>query len=394
MNHRALAAATAGAAIIALAGASPRASARTLDRASVVHLALAQNPQIAAAHAEEVAAAAQGRQVDAARFPIITLDAGVGPSTVATLVPGTAAQSTQQQYKNLRWSDLSAVWLGNLSVIQPLYTFGKIALRGEAATRGLRARQAQTRMQRADVAYSAAEIYEGYLFARDAERFFQEVDHWLDSTLQSTTDKLAQGVATVTERDVLRLQAAQGLAAMGLNQARAGKAAARAGLIAYLGLPPNEEITVADDEQTPVGALPVDPDSLVALAVSKRPELAALSEGKSALAALARAEAAGLWPDFFAMGFVSAAYTPGRDWIESRFIVDPLNHLVPGLLLGLRWQMQGGMALGARGGASRRAPTCWPTWANGPPPASRPRCASATRTPRAGRRTSRPDARP
>jgi outer membrane protein len=47
------------------------------------------------------------------------------------------------------------------------------------------------------------------------------------------------------------------------------------------------------------------------------------------------------------MGLLSVAYTPGRDWLETRFVVDPLNHFMPAALLGLRWQFQGDMA-GAR----------------------------------------------
>jgi outer membrane protein TolC len=83
---------------------------------------------------------------------------------------------------------------------------------------------------------------------------------------------------------------------------------------------------------------------LAARAAARRPELTALREGAAALTALARAEAAGRAPDVFVMGFLDAAYTPGRDWIQSRFIVDPLNHVIPGALVGLRWQLQGGMA--------------------------------------------------
>jgi len=49
-------------------------------------------------------------------------------------------------------------------------------------------------------------------------------------------------------------------------------------------------------------------------------------------------------PALSMMAFLSAAHTPGRDWVQTRFVIDPLNHLVPGLVLGLRWQFQGGMA--------------------------------------------------
>jgi outer membrane protein TolC len=324
------------------AGAPGRA--RTLDRRGAVREAMAQNPQVAAARAEEAAVAAQQRQVSAAHWPMVSFTAGVGPALTAHLVPGTAVQSTETQYTDFKFSQLSAVLLGDLVVIQPLYTFGKIALRGEAAARGRLAREAQTRMRRADVAFEVARLYEGYLLARDFERFFDETIHWLESTLETTQDKLAKKVANTSERDVLRIQSAIALATMGVNLARAGMEQARAGLVAYLGLPAGEQIEVAETELAPVGGLPGDFDSLLALARDNRPELIALRQAHGALDALARAEAAGFKPDVFVLGFVSAAYTPGREWIETRYVVDRLNHFIPGLMLGLRWEFQGGMA--------------------------------------------------
>jgi outer membrane protein len=320
------------------------AAARTLDRRGAVRAAAAENPQVAAARAEEAAAQAQARQVEAARWPLFSLTAGVGPSFKATLVPNSTVRSIESQYRDLEVGDLSAVFLGNVTLIQPLYTFGKIAERQLATQHGLRARQAQTRMQQADVALEVARIYEGHLLARDAERFFDETVHWLERTLQSTQDKLARNAGRVAERDVLRLETAIGLATMGRHQAQAGKAQARGGLIAYLGLPRDEEITVAEDELLPVGGSVPGIPALMALAAANRPELMALREGNHALAALARAEAAGWAPDLFLMAFVDAAYTPGRDWVQTRFVIDPVNHFVPGALLGLRWQLQGDMA--------------------------------------------------
>lgn len=331
-------------AIAASLWAMTAAQARPLDRRTVIRQALAQNPQIAAARAEEAAALAQIRQVRAARLPLVTLEGGVGPSLVATLVPGTAVESRQAQYRNLALGDLSAVFLGNLTVVQPLYTFGKIALRGEAAAHALQAREAQTQIQRADVALTVAQLYEGFLLARDAERFFDEIDHWLRRTLEATEERLANGAGNVTERDILRLQTAAGVAAMGLNQARAGMAQASAGLVAYLGLSAKEAFTVADDELLPVGRVSLDLSALARLAADHRPELVAARAGQRAFGALGRAEAAGRWPDFFVMGLLSVAYTPGRDWIQSRFVIDPLNHFIPGALLGLRWELHGGMA--------------------------------------------------
>jgi outer membrane protein TolC len=335
-------------AMFALAVASgPGARAKTLDRRAAVAAALAQNPQIAASRAEEAVLEAQRAQVTAAKFPAIAFDAGIGPSLRAHLQPGTDMSVEQQWHGVLAWDQLSAVLLGNLSAIQPLYTFGKIALRGEAALAGLHARQAETRMKRADVAFAVAQIYEGFLYARDSERFFDEMDRWLKSELESTQDKVKNRVANASEKDILRIEASLGLSAMGLDLARAGEAQARAGLVAYLGLPANETVEVAEDEELPVGHLPADIGDLTRLARDNRPELAALFAGRQALAALGRAEHAGYFPDIFLMGFVNVAYTPGRDWVENRFILDPLQHFAPGAILGLHWQLQGGMA-GAR----------------------------------------------
>ena len=89
--------------------AAAPAEQRALDRRTAIHLALAQNPRVAAARAEEAVLVAQRHQVDAARFPIVALDAGVGPSVKATLVPGTAVQSVEKAYGGFTGSDLSAV---------------------------------------------------------------------------------------------------------------------------------------------------------------------------------------------------------------------------------------------------------------------------------------------
>ena len=263
--------------------------------------------------------------MDAARWPIVTLDAGVGPSLQATLVPGTAAQSVEQQYRNLRLSDLSAAFVGNLSVIQPLYTFGKIATRQEAAAHGLRAREAQTRMQRSDVAFEVARIYEGYLLARDADRFLAETIHWLESTLESTQDRLAQRRHHVTERDVLRLQAAMGLAWIGLNQARAGEAQAHGGAGRLpRAAAPGSRSPPPRRSWSRSGASRRTSLRWRRWRSRNRPELTALREGEMALDALARGEAAGFIPDLFALAFVSAGVHAG-----ARLDPDPLRRSIP-----------------------------------------------------------------
>jgi outer membrane protein TolC len=114
-------------------------------------------------------------------------------------------------------------------------------------------------------------------------------------------------------------------------------------LLAYLSLAAGSLPPLVETGLEPLSVELPEPQALVALALSRRPELVALREGSAAFQALARAEAAGNLPDFFALAFASAAYTPGRDVADSRYVQDPLNGFYPGLLVGARWQLTLGM---------------------------------------------------
>lgn len=319
------------------------AHAETLSRAEAIARALRQNPQIAAARARAAQSHAEQGQADAARWPQVSVELGVGPSFRATLVPGTAVESTRGRF-DLAAEDLSVVVGGRLAVIQPLYTFGKIDGFRAAAEHGLKAREAQTQMTRADVALEVARLYEASLFARDSRRFFEELENYVVRTILATEERLNADTPDVTEQDVLRLQTALAAVRLALNYARAGRQQAQAGLAAYLGLAAGAELEPREDELKTLDTVRGTASSLVSRALRDRPELGALREGALAYDSLANAEHAGMLPDVFVMGFVDGAYTPGRDWLSTRYVSDPLNHVDPGILLGMRWQIQGAMS--------------------------------------------------
>lgn len=331
------------AALIAVGFASAAAQAEALSRGGAVARALRQNPQVAAARAVELQAEARYGQSRAAAYPSVELVVGVGPSLEAELVPGSAVQSTENIYGDVGLNDVSVVVGSQLQVTQPLYTFGKISERQRAATHEVQARRAQSEMTRAALALSVAELYEGLLLARDARRFFEETEHWLLRTIEDTEREIsAEG--DLTELDALRLQAALAAARLASNQARTGERQAEAGLVAYLLLPAESTVVPREEGLSLLSVELPSQRQLVELALHSRPELRALSEGSLAYAALGRAEGAGSLPDVFALGFVSAAYTPGRDVVDTRYVQDSLNGFYPGLLLGLRWQVTGDMA--------------------------------------------------
>ena len=329
-----------------------------ITRAEALRRAVRPNPQVAAAAAEVAKAEALRGQADALRFPEVTLYGAFGPSQRAELVPGTAVQSTRSIF-DTDWGDLTVTIGGRLELLQPLYTFGKIGLRREAARHGIEARRAQQAMTQAEVALEVARLYEGQLLARDMLRFAEEVEHTLQRSIADTRARMEEGVGDVSELDLLRLETAVSAARVVKNQAAAGLAQAGAGLVAYLGLPAGTQLEPAEPELMALGVEPSPLEALIAEALAGRPEMVALAQGITAHQRLAAAEWAGVLPDRFAMAFLSGAYTPGRDFVNTRFVVDPLHHLIPGVIVGLRWQLQGDMpaqrANEARAEASRLA---------------------------------------
>lgn len=332
----------AGVALAITTTASQGAEAETLTRGAAIARALRQNPQVAAARAQEAQSKARGAQAKAAGLPEITIIAGVGPSLQAKMVPGTAVQSTQNAYGDVDFKDLSVVIGGQLEVLQPLYTFGKIGKRKEAAAHELRALKAQTEMTKADLAFEVAKLYESWLFARSLGSFFDEIYHGLTRSAESTEEQIRRKAGAV-EADLLRIKSALGILEMGINQAKAGESQALGALQAYLSYG-NTPLQPPEDVLTPLATSDAKLPELTKLALSSRPELVALSHGIKAFQALGEAEEADGMPDFFALAFATAAYTPGRDLVDSRFVYDPLNHFVPGGLLGVRWIYESGGA--------------------------------------------------
>ena len=333
---------------VAAQDAAPRVPAATasvtIGRLDVIKRAAEQNPQVVSARAEIHRYEALQNQVYAARFPSVSIRIGVANSLQADLVNEDGAQSRRGAYKDFSFDQLSAAFIGQLQAVQALYTFGKIDLRGEAADYGLRASRAQVRITQADVALDAAKIYEGLLYARAVLLFLDDVQAIGEKTLEQTEDLIDDGSPDVSEQDILRIKSAQGLAELGRTEARAGESQAIEGLRAYLGISKGAQIIAADPYLDPIAMKPTPVEDVIDLALNNRPEFDALRQGIKAFDKLAEAESAGYYPSIFLAGLISAAYTPGREFTQSRYIYDPLGHFVPGVLLGAQWDIQWDMA--------------------------------------------------
>ena len=317
-----------------------------LTRAKALELAARQNPQLVAQRADQLVAEARLGQVDAAKHPTLNVTVGVLTSIAAenSDQDENGVRSARAAYGDFNIDQLRPGFIGRLTAVQPLYTFGKIGLREKAAEAGLEAAKAQAEMGAADILIEVARIYEAHLYAKDVLLFVKDIEGVASRSIEETKARLEVGAFDVKPQDLLRLQTALGAARLVSHYASGVIDQTREGLRAYLGFPPGTKLEISEAFLDPVSMNPTAFEEMVAMARENRPELVALDRGIAAYDHLAAAERADYFPNIFALGYVSGAYTVDRDIPQSRFVVDPLGHFVAGALVGAQWTLEWDMA--------------------------------------------------
>lgn len=311
-----------------------------IGREDVIRMT-AKNPQVESTYAEVLRAQAQQGRVAAARYPSLAVTMLTFTSLAAENSDNdeNGVRSSEGAYRDFSFDQIRPGVSASGTAILPLYTFGKIGLRQDAAEAAERAGVAQTALTRNEVVFEAVDIYESYLLAREIYVFLQDIKGIGERSIQSTKARLEAADPDTRRGDLLRLQTSLGLAEALENQVVAGMNQAEAGLRAYLSLPDDAKITFKDEALEPVSVEPTSVEKMITLARDNRPEFKALTEGIRAYTKLSDAELAGYYPNFFLGGYVSAAYTPDRDWLQSRYVLDPFGHFVAGAGVGLQWDL-------------------------------------------------------
>ncbi len=312
-----------------------------LTRTEAIRRALAVNPQISAQRAEEIRAVARIEQVDAAKYPMLNAVVGIATAQAAdnTDADENGVRSRRQAVGEFNIDQVRPSFLGRLTITQPITTFGKIGHRDRAAKSGLSAAEAQTDMAAAGIAIEVAKLYEAHLYAKDAILFLADVQGVVAKAVEDTQARLDAGSIDVTIQDLLRLKTGVGAAKIGMNQAQAALSQTLEGIRAYLVIPDDTQLEISEAYLDPVSDRASVLEELIEMAVERRPELRALRNGIEAFDSLSKAERAEYFPNLFILGFFSGAYTPGRDFAQSRYVYDPFGHVLLGALVGAQWNI-------------------------------------------------------
>ena len=317
--------------------AEPGQGQAVLDLGECVRRALETAPELGEAEADIEQTATKLAEAKAYRYPQLEIFSLIGPVPQAR---GNQVYSPDSVNQTERWT-----WFGrgDATLIQPLYTFGKIAESMKAAGHGIEVDRARKDQKRDEIAIKVKEYYFGVLLARELKELLREVREDLVKAREKAAKLLEQGSTNVEDMDIYKLDTFDGEVGKYLQEAEKGELLALAALRTRVGLPADAPLEIADQRLAP-DARPVSGlDVYLDISRVRRPEYRQIREGLQAREALVEAAKAAWYPDIFLAGYLSAAYAEKRDRVANPWIQDQFNHLWGGVALGLKWKLDFGI---------------------------------------------------
>ena len=320
------------------AGAADNAAAGSfLGLDECVITALKAAPELGEAQADIDLTTSRLEEAKSNRYPQIEIMALFGPAPQARREDLTATD------KAFKFNEMTWFSSADATIIQPLYTFGKISANMSAAGHGIEVDRSRKVQRANEVALKIREYYFGLMLARELKEVVLEVQETLEKARVKAQKMLDAGANGVEEIDIFKLEAFSGEVAKYLVEASKGERLALTALKARLGLPADHHLDIFGERLEISGEDDPPLETFMEKARARRPEFRQIAEGLKARASLVEAAQAGYYPDIFLGGLFSWAYSDGRDRVRSPYINDQFNHVNGGVALGARWKLDFGI---------------------------------------------------
>ncbi|MBI3558243.1 MAG: TolC family protein [Deltaproteobacteria bacterium] len=310
------------------ANAAPEPVPRVVTLAAAIELATHNNADLLAKLTVLSAADARRQQAEAASFPKVTGTAILSPIYAAT---GNALDSDNDLH---HWG----AWLqSSVTVLQPVYAWGKLSSLREAAARGIDVARAQARKDTGELIYDVKELYYGAVLTEQLTSFLEDGKKEVDDIVAKTEEDQKKKRPTISKRDYYRLKIFAAEANYRALEAAKLRFLARHALSLRLGFDPNEETAPQETVLVPIEGTPPAEEQLVTQMAAHRPEFAQLTNGILAKRSLLEAERTNKFPVFFVGGMLTFAYSNVRTGQQSAFAYDPYNRSTGGVGAGVQW---------------------------------------------------------
>lgn len=314
-----------------------------------IRIALKSAPELGEAQADIELTSSKLEEAKSYRFPTLEVTALFGPAPQARRQDLSPIINTDKRFS---MNELTWFASTDATLIQPLFTFGKISENMKAATHGIEVDRSRKEQRANEVALKVREYYYGLLLARELKELVTEVQESLSKARVKAVKMIEQGSEGADEIDLYKLDAFTGEVGKYLEEAIKGEKLALAALKTRLGLSSDTQLEISSERLTMDESITPDFETYLDKARSHRPEYRQIAEGLKARFALVEAAKANYYPDIFLGGLFSWAYADDRDRINNPYISDQFKHLNGGVALGARWKLDFGIT-GAKVAAER-----------------------------------------
>ncbi len=327
--------------------AATAAEERILTLEQMIQMALATSPEIKMAEQDIAAAKSDYKQSRGGLLPQVDLIGTTGPVSDARFpIVLTDKNGVGHIFSQDDTWKVGIFRRLDFTLTQPLYTFGKIDNRKDAASLGVEARTAAREAQRNKIVLNVKELYYAYLIAHQGKNAARDADAYINDASRRIKRLLKLKAKNVDPSDLYRMEAFSAEVKAFAAKAESGSRTAYAALKTAVGLPENEEFKL---KETELSKNIVDLESegeYIQRALANRPELLEAKKGAEATGKLADAAKSDLYPSIFAAAVASVAGAPDREKFDNTYIIDEFNHSYAGVYAGAQWHLDFGIGTG------------------------------------------------
>ena len=172
----------------------------------LIQMAISKSPEIGEIQSEIAGTKSDLEQVKAAYYPQLESTALIGPVEDAKeplIVNGRITDPSPA----LSTSSIGIFGRLDVTLTQPLYTFGKLSNRKDAANRGVRAKEFQVVDKKGQVVLRVKELYYALILSRGGLATANEAGDFFDEAGRRIHRLLELGSANVKESDLYRVDA-------------------------------------------------------------------------------------------------------------------------------------------------------------------------------------------
>lgn len=324
-------------------GEKPKEERLLLSLPELIHMAIANSPEIGGIQSEIASTKSDLDQVKAAYYPQLETTALVGPVENAK-EPLIVNDRITDPSPHLDASSIGIFGRLDLTATQPLYTFGKLSNRKEAASRGVMAKEFQIDEKKGQIALRIKELYYALILAHAGVDLANESGDFFEEARRRIHRLLELNSPNVRESDLYRIDAYRADTSRLKAQAEKGVKVAYFALKSQIRLPPGVEFDLTEKTISMKKESLAGLESYIQEATAKRPEFKQLAQALAAQESQVKAATSDRYPSFFAALRGSLAGAPDREAMYNRYIPDDFNHAYMGVVAGLKWNFDFGIS--------------------------------------------------